>query len=37
MKNTLLNLYDGESTGSHWRQHPNYYEMRDLLGMHYMG
>ena len=37
LPDTLLNLYDGESTGSHWRQHPNYYEMRDLLGMHYMG
>ena len=37
LPDTLLNLDDGESTGAGWRQHPNYFEMRDLLGMHYMG
>ena len=37
LPDTLLNLDDGESTGAGWRQHDNYYEMRDLLGMHYMG
>jgi len=29
-------LWDGESTGSGWRKHPHYYEMRDLFGMFYM-
>ena len=29
-------LFDGESTGSGWRKHPHYYEMRNLLGMYYM-
>ena len=29
-------LFDGESTGSGWRKHPHYYEMRDLFGMYYM-
>lgn len=37
LPDTLLNLDNGESTGAGWRQHDNYYEMRDLLGMHYMG
>ena len=37
LPDTLLNLDNGESTGAGWRQHENYYEMRDLLGMHYMG
>ena len=37
LPDTLLNLDNGESTGAGWRQHPNYFEMRDLLGMHYMG
>lgn len=31
-----LVLYDGESTGSGWRKHPHYYEMRNMLGMYYM-
>ena len=26
----------GESTGSTWRTHPHYYEMRDVFGMYYM-
>ena len=36
LSNTQLVLYDGESTGSGWRKHPHYYEMRNLLGMYYM-
>lgn len=36
LPNTQLSLYDGNSTGSGWRKHPHYYEMRDLLGMYYM-
>lgn len=36
LPNTQLVLYDGDSTGSGWRQHKHYYEMRDLFGMYYM-
>lgn len=36
LPNTQLSLYDVDSTGSGWRKHPHYYEMRDLLGMYYM-
>lgn len=36
LPNTQLVLFDGRSTGSGWRKQPNYYEMRDMLGMFYM-
>lgn len=36
LPNTQLVLFDGESTGSGWRKHPHYYEMRNLFGMYYM-
>lgn len=36
LPNTEMVLWDGESTGSGWRKHPHYYEMRDLFGMFYM-
>lgn len=36
LPDTQLVLWDGESTGSGWRKHPHYYEMRDLFGMYYM-
>ena len=26
----------GEPTGSTWREHPHYFEMRDFFGMYYM-
>jgi len=31
-----FNFYDGWSTGSGWRQHPNYYKMREVFGMFIM-
>lgn len=37
LPNTLLEFGVNESsTGGMWRQHQNYFDMRDLLGMHYM-
>lgn len=36
LPNAQLVLYDGDSTGSGWRKHPHYYEMRNMLGMYYM-
>lgn len=36
LPDTQMVLWDGESTGSGWRKHPHYYEMRDLFGMFYM-
>lgn len=36
LPDTQLVLYDGDSTGSGWRNQPHYYKMRDMLGMYYM-
>lgn len=37
LPNTEIQLHsDGSSTGMGWREGQNYYDMRDLLGMHYM-
>ena len=33
---TKIMLYAGSSTGLGWRNLPHYYEMRDIIGMHYM-
>ena len=31
-----FNFYDGWATGSGWRQHANYYKMREIFGMFIM-
>lgn len=36
LPNTQIMFSHGSSTGEGWRQLPNYYAMRDILGMHYM-
>ncbi len=36
LPDTEINFSHGSSTGEGWRQIPNYYAMRDILGMHYM-
>lgn len=36
LPDTVINYQGGASTGNGWREIPNYYTMRDLLGMPYM-
>lgn len=36
LPNTHLQLQEGNAAGEGWRNLPNYYAMRDYLGMHYM-
>ena len=36
MPNTLVVVDASHPTDRGWRQHPNYFAMRDMLGMHYM-
>lgn len=36
LPDTKIMLYAGSSTGLGWRNLPHYYEMRDIIGMHYM-
>jgi hypothetical protein len=36
LADTQVVFYGKDSTGAYWRQGEHYYEMRDLLGMHYM-
>ena len=36
LPNTYLMFEGISSTGNGWRESPNYYAMRDLLGMGYM-
>lgn len=36
LPNTRIRLESGSSTGAGWRQLPNYYDMRDCLGMGYL-
>ena len=36
LPDTHLMFLHHSSTGNGWRQLQNYYDMRDILGMHYM-
>ncbi len=36
LPNTVINTTTPSSTGEGWRELPNYYDMRDMLGMWYM-
>ncbi len=36
LPDTQVVFYGKNSTGAYWRESKHYYEMRDLLGMHYM-